>query len=170
MRMSMYQLKRRQVVGGTLGEVFAFFKDPANLEAITPPWLKFRVMHASDAQVRAGTRIRYTLELHGVTFRWESRIAEYVENDHFSDEQLIGPYRHWYHRHVFRAVDNGVEIEDSVEYRMPLGVLGRIAHRLVVSRQLAAIFDYRARAMAARFPAPGVVVAGPVRTTPLVVL
>jgi ligand-binding SRPBCC domain-containing protein len=147
-----YYLKRRQVVGGSLGAVLAFFKDPANPEAITPPWLQFRVLRTSDAHVREGSRILYTLKLHGVRFRWESRIAEYVENEHFADEQIVGPYAQWYHRHVFHAVHDGVEIEDVVEYRMRFGVLGRLAHRLVVSRQLEAIFDYRASAMAARFP------------------
>jgi len=152
MSRGIYQLERRQVVGGSVADVFAFFKDPANLEAITPPWLRFRVLDSSDAQVRGGTRIRYTLRLHGVPFRWESRIAEYVENELFADEQLSGPYRHWYHQHIFRTVPDGVEIQDVVEYRLPFGVLGQIAHAVMVRRQLQAIFDYRGRVMLARFP------------------
>jgi ligand-binding SRPBCC domain-containing protein len=148
----MYRLQRRQVVGGSLDAVFGFFKSPHNLEAITPRWLGFRVVEASDQEARLGTRIRYRLRVRGLPIRWESRIAEYAENDIFADEQVVGPYRSWYHRHQFRSLPGGVAIEDVVEYRMPLGLLGRVAHAVFVRRQLEQIFDYRARVIAERFP------------------
>lgn len=147
-----YRLQRQQVVGGDLPEVFGFFKSPHNLEAITPPWLGFRVLDATDPEVRLGSRIRYALRLHGIPVRWESWISEYVENEMFADEQVVGPYQSWYHRHRFHAVPGGVIIEDVVDYRMPFGVLGRIAHSALVQRQLQRIFDHRARVMAERFP------------------
>lgn len=148
------QLHRRQVVGGSLGEVFAFFKDPKNLEVITPPWLGFSVAQAPEQVDRAGGRIEYRLRLHGVPLRWTSRISEYVEGESFADEMLTGPYRRWYHRHRFSAVPGGVEMEDVVDYCLPYGVLGRLAHAVFVRRQLEAIFDYRARAIARLFPLP----------------
>jgi ligand-binding SRPBCC domain-containing protein len=147
-----YRLHRTQVVGGELDAVFGFFKSPYNLEAITPPWLAFRVLHTTDPAVREGTRITYGLRLHGVPMRWESRIAEYVEGERFADEQIVGPYRHWYHRHLFRRVPGGVAIEDVVDYRLPLGVLGRMAHAALVRRELSRIFDHRARVIGERFP------------------
>ncbi len=147
-----YRLQRRQVVGGSITEVFAFFKNPQNLEAITPPWLRFRVVAATDGEVRKGTRIAYSLRLHGIPLRWESRIGEYEENRLFADEQIAGPYRHWYHRHLFRPVPGVFEIDDVVEYKLPLGLLGTLAHACFVRRQLARSFDHRARAIAARFP------------------
>jgi ligand-binding SRPBCC domain-containing protein len=145
-------LERRQVVSGDLARVFAFFCDPRNLEALTPPWLGFRVVAASDARVRLGTRIRYRLRLHGVPLGWESRIAEFVPEERFADEQLRGPYARWYHRHLFRAVPGGVEVTDRVEYRLPFGPLGGLAHALVVRRQLRAIFEHRAARMRELFP------------------
>ena len=148
-----HRLVRRQIVGGTPASVFAFFKDPRNLEAMTPPWLGFRVLDATDPEVRLGTRIRYRLRLHGVPLRWESRIAEYVDDALFADEQIEGPYRRWYHRHLFREVPGGVEVADVVEYQLRLGVVGRIVHGLWVRRQIEAIFDFRARALGDLFPA-----------------
>jgi ligand-binding SRPBCC domain-containing protein len=147
-----YRLERRQVVGGELPAVFGFFKSPRNLEAITPPWLGFRVLDASDPEVREGTRIAYRLRLHGIPFRWESRIAEFREDAMFADEQVVGPYRTWYHRHLFHAVPGGVMLEDVVDYQMPFGPLGRFGHAAVVRRQLQQIFDYRAKVIGARFP------------------
>jgi ligand-binding SRPBCC domain-containing protein len=147
-----FTLDRKQLVGGTLEEVFTFFKTPKNLEAITPPWLGFHVVSATDEEVREGTRIAYRLKLHGMPMGWESRITEYEENVCFADVMVSGPYHRWHHEHRFRAVDGGVEITDTVSYELPLGVLGRIAHRLIIRRQLRAIFDHRQVAIATRFP------------------
>jgi ligand-binding SRPBCC domain-containing protein len=148
-----YRLERRQVVGGSLASVFSFFKEPRNLEAITPPWLGFRILEASDQQVQAGTRIRYRLRLHGIPLSWESRIAEYAENRMFADEQVTGPYRRWYHRHLFEEVPGGVAIEDIVDYEMPFGPMGRLAHAIAVRRQLRRIFAFREQRIAQLFPA-----------------
>jgi len=148
-----HRLTRTTVVPGTVPEVFAFFKNPRNLEIITPPWLRFRIASATGGPLGSGTRIRYELKLHGIPLSWVSRIAEYAEGSHFADEQLRGPYARWYHRHSFRAVDGGVEMTDDVEYRLPLGPLGRLAHWLVVRHQLRAIFDYRTTVIVRRFGA-----------------
>lgn len=147
-----FRLRRLQVVGGSIGEVFSFFKDPQNLERLTPPWLAFRVLDSSTPVVGRDTRIRYRLKLHGVPLRWESHIAEFEENQFFVDEQIVGPYRRWYHRHLFRVVPEGVEVEDIVDYRLPFGPLGRMVHALMISRQLETIFDYRARVMHELYP------------------
>lgn len=149
---AIYRLYRRQEVGGTLPEVFGFFKDPRNLEAITPPWLGFRILDPTGVLMQLGTRIPYRLRLHGMPLRWESLISEYVENELFADEQSVGPYRRWYHRHLFREVSVGVAIEDIVCYQLPFGPLGRLAHAMFVRRQLRAIFDYRAERIAQFFP------------------
>ena len=140
---SSYRLVRTTHLEGDIEHVFGFFKDPYNLEAITPPWLRFRITSASDPIVGDGTRIRYRLSLRGLPMKWESRITEFVENSHFADEQVRGPYARWYHRHRFHVVGDGVEMVDEVEYRLPFGPLGRLVHWLVVRRTLGAIFDYR---------------------------
>ena len=150
-----HRLIRTTLLPGTLPEVFAFFKNPRNLETITPPWLGFRITSTSDETVREGTRIRYRLSLHGIPMSWESRITEYADGSHFADVQVSGPYSRWYHRHHFRPVAGGVEMTDDVEYRLPFGPLGRLAHWLVVRHQLRAIFNYRTRIVTERFGTPG---------------
>lgn len=147
-----YELRRTQLVPAPLPDVFRFFEDPKNLEQITPPFLRFRVLGATDEQVRLDTRIRYRLRWQIFPIGWESRISEYRQNVMFADEMLRGPYRRWYHRHYFDEVEGGVEITDIVEYELPLGPLGRLAHALVVERQLNEIFDYRRDVIARLFP------------------
>jgi ligand-binding SRPBCC domain-containing protein len=148
-----HYLTRITTLRGDLPQVFAFFKDPGNLARLTPPWLGFTILDATDAEVREGTEIRYRIRLLGVPLNWKSRITAYVENSHFADEQLAGPYASWNHQHTFRAVDGGVEMTDTVAYRLPFGVLGRLVHWLVVRHQLRAIFDFRTRAITECFGA-----------------
>ncbi|MEO8275001.1 MAG: SRPBCC family protein [Thermoanaerobaculia bacterium] len=148
-----YHLRQTAIIPGDLASVFAFFENPRNLEALTPPWLGFRILSTSDDTVRRGTRIRYRLRIAGIPLSWESRITEYEPGSHFADEQILGPYKRWYHRHSFRAVPAGVEMTDAVDYVLPLGPLGRLAHWLIVRHQLRAIFDHRTRIIRERFGA-----------------
>jgi ligand-binding SRPBCC domain-containing protein len=154
----MHVLERRQRVARPLAEVFAFYSDPRNLARITPGWLGFRIVGydvpagpEGSAQagvapaMRRGLRIEYRVRPLGVPQRWVSEITEWEPPARFVDEQVVGPYRRWRHEHGFRAVNGGTEITDRVEYALPFGPLGRVVERLLVARQLRAIFDHRAR-------------------------
>jgi ligand-binding SRPBCC domain-containing protein len=63
----------------------------------------------------------------------------------FVDVQVRGPYRSWRHEHTFEEHGNRTLMRDRVQYELPFGILGSVAHRLIVARQLRRIFDYRAR-------------------------
>lgn len=141
--MSRYTLERLQTIPSDLNSTYAFFEDPRNLKEITPPWLSFQVVSASDDVMQRGTTILYKIRWLGLSMNWESLIAEYEKGESFADEMLRGPYKSWYHVHRFRAVPGGVEMSDRVDYELPFGPLGRLAHWLIVRRQLKAIFDYR---------------------------
>ena len=123
--------------------VFAFFADAANLEAITPPELHFRITTPLPIAMKAGTLIDYRLSLHGIPFRWRTRIALWEPPYRFIDEQLRGPYALWEHTHSFAETpDGGTLVRDRVHYRLPLGSLGGLVHP-VVRRDLSRIFGYR---------------------------
>jgi len=134
-------LERTQVVAVPLHEAWTFYADPANLEAITPPWLGFRIDSAPTALGR-GELLRYRLALFDVPVRWTTVIAQWHPPRSFVDVQLSGPYLLWEHTHRLSAVPGGTEIHDHVRYRVPGGVLAPLVDRLV-ARVLAAIFDYR---------------------------
>jgi ligand-binding SRPBCC domain-containing protein len=129
-------------------EVFPFFGDALNLEAITPPWLGFRVVTPGPIEMEPGARIEYRLRLHGIPIRWRTTIAVWDPPHRFVDVQLSGPYRMWHHTHDFEpAADGGTLMRDTVRYALPFGPLGAAAHRLLVRRDLEAIFDYRRTAV-----------------------
>lgn len=126
----------------TVDETFAFFSSPANLEALTPGWLRFRIVSA-PAQLEAGSRLRYRLRLFGVPIRWLTEITAWHPPRAFTDLQLAGPYPLWEHSHRFTAVEGGTEVYDVVRYRVPGGALAPLVNRLFVARWLDEIFDYR---------------------------
>ncbi len=139
-----HTITREQRIEGTPDEVFPFFGDAGNLEAITPPWLGFQVVTPRPIEMRVGTLIEYRLTLHRLPVRWLTRIEEWVPGERFVDAQLHGPYKLWHHTHEFEA--DGAHhtlMRDTVRYALPFGPLGEIAHRLFVARDLERIFDYR---------------------------
>lgn len=126
-------------------EVFPFFADPANLEKITPAFLRFRVLGATTAQIGNGTLINYALRLRGIPLRWQSRVESWAPHRLFVDVQTRGPYALWHHTHEFEPDDGGTIIRDRVRYRLPFGALGDLIGGGLVRRDLAAIFDFRAK-------------------------
>ncbi len=142
-------LERTLVLPRPRDEVWAFFSDPHNLEAITPDFLRFRVITPRPIVTATGTLIDYRLSLAGVPFRWRTRIEDVVPGVRFVDVQLAGPYRRWRHLHTFEDAPGGTRVGDRVEYELPLGPLGDLAHAALVGRTLRRIFDHRAARVAA---------------------
>lgn len=130
-------------------EVFEFFSDALNLETITPPWLRFRVLTPSPIAMHEGARIEYRLRIHGVSVRWKTRISAWNPPQNFRDEQISGPYRAWIHEHRFTERNGGTFCEDCVRYAPRGGVL---VNRLFVERDVKKIFEYRAIRLKELFP------------------
>jgi ligand-binding SRPBCC domain-containing protein len=141
-------LERDQLLPRPRGEVFAFFADARNLEAITPPWLGFRVMTPGPIAMGPGTLIEYRLRLHGLRVDWLTRIEIWDPGRRFVDAQVRGPYRLWRHTHVFEDHPDGALVRDRVSYEIPLGPVGELARLLFVRRDLDRIFDHRRLAVA----------------------
>jgi ligand-binding SRPBCC domain-containing protein len=141
-------LERVQVVPRPVAATFQFFADARNLEAITPPWLQFRILSSGPLEMGRGARIDYMLRWRGVPLRWQARIEEWQEGRAFVDRQIRGPYPLWVHRHTFTPVPGGTEVRDRVEYLLPFGPLGTLAHALLIRRDLEAIFDFRGESVA----------------------
>ncbi len=144
--MKVHLLEREQRLSLPPHKAFAFFSDAFNLEAITPPWLGFRVMGAAPIELRPGTVIEYRLRLRGVPIRWLTRIEAWDPGRRFVDRQVEGPFRLWHHTHTFEPAGEGSEgtvMRDLVRYAPPLGPLGALAHRAFIRRDLERIFDFR---------------------------
>jgi ligand-binding SRPBCC domain-containing protein len=142
--MTVNSMTRTTRLAYPLDRVFDFCSHAENLEAITPPWLGFRILTPPPIEMRDGAVIEYAIKLRGFPMRWASRIDRWNPPHEFVDVQVRGPYSLWEHTHRFVAVEGGVEMTDTVRYALPFGPLGTLVDRLLVSRDLRSIFDYRA--------------------------
>lgn len=142
----MYQLKRTQFVKTDLQTCWDFFSSPKNLKVITPDYMGFDVLVDVPEKMYEGLMIEYIVKpLLGIPMKWVTEIKYVHDKEFFVDEQRKGPYKIWHHEHHFKEVEGGVEMTDIVSYEIPLGVLGKIAHPILVKRKLEEIFDYRFR-------------------------
>lgn len=145
-------LRSEIVIPRLLDEVFAFFSDAFNLERITPPFLRFRVLTRPPIEMHPGTLLDYRLRLHGIPLHWQSEISTWEPPYRFVDRQRKGPYRLWEHEHAFEQTPGGVLMRDCVRYVVPGGYwLGGLLHRLYVGRSVRRIFEYRSLALARIF-------------------
>lgn len=139
-----YTLEVEQELPIDIEKAWDFFSNPANLEKITPEYMRFQITSKMPDKVYPGLIITYRVSpLPGVRMNWVTEITHVEENKFFVDEQRFGPYAMWHHEHHFRATDAGVTMLDKLSYKLPLGWLGHLAHRLFVRRQLKNIFDFR---------------------------
>lgn len=139
-------LRTRTEIQRPIAEVFDFFGAAENLEIITPPELRFRIVTPLPITIAQGTRIDYRLSLFGLSFAWQTEITRWQPPFEFVDEQVKGPYAQWIHRHTFEAVGDRTVIEDEVRYRLPVPLVGDIALP-IIKLQLRRIFGYRERRM-----------------------
>jgi ligand-binding SRPBCC domain-containing protein len=146
-----YTIHREQWVPRPIDEVFEFFSDAHNLEAITPPKLNFHVLTPAPIDLKTGALIDYKLRINGIPIRWITRIDEWNPPYGFVDTQLKGPYKLWRHSHEFISENNGTRMIDHVRYKLPFGLLGTLVHALWVKHNVESIFAYREKIIGERF-------------------
>ncbi len=150
--MKTYILEREQLLPISVDEAWDFFSSPKNLSKITPDYMGFEIKSELPPRMYSGLKVAYTVKpLLGLPMRWVSEIDEVDEPKYFVDRQLKGPYKLWVHQHFIEETSKGVKVSDRVEYALPLGILGQIAHWLFVKRQLNGIFDYRKKVLSKLF-------------------
>lgn len=145
----MYRLYREQQLNCTIETAWTFFSSPHNLSEITPESMNFVVLSdIQDKPIFKGMEIDYKVSpLLGIPMRWKTIISQVKEYKSFTDFQKEGPYKHWNHFHEFIPNENGVLMKDTVDYELPMGILGKIAHQLFVKEKLKSIFDFRYRVL-----------------------
>ena len=142
--MSIHRKTYIQQLPITLEEAWEFFSRPDNLAKVTPPDMKFRITNGvSGSVIHEGMIITYAIAV--IPVPWTTEISRVVKNEMFEDRQIAGPFDLWQHRHLFRAIEGGVEMTDVIDYQLPLGPLGEFANALVVDRLLDQLFRYRRR-------------------------
>ncbi|WP_312208513.1 MULTISPECIES: SRPBCC family protein [Empedobacter] len=140
-----YRLYREQQLYCDIDTAWRFFSSPMNLSKITPKDMAFKVLSEDqDQPIFEGMLIDYSVSpLLGIPLKWQTKIIQVEPQQSFTDFQKKGPYKYWKHYHEFIPNEKGILMKDTVEYKLPFGVLGNIVHSLLVKKKLNKIFDYR---------------------------
>lgn len=142
--MKLYQLHSKQALPITKDKAWDFLSDPTNLKVITPEHMGFHILSGTDRPMFSGQIIQYKVSpFPGYTTKWVTEITHVNEGNYFVDEQRFGPYALWHHKHFIKEIEGGVEMEDIIDYKIPFGIIGQLAHPLIVKKQLLQIFKYR---------------------------
>ncbi|MDT0644485.1 SRPBCC family protein [Zunongwangia sp. F363] len=142
--MKIYTLQSKQKLPISVDEAWDFLSDPKNLKTITPDYMSFDIISGADRPMFEGQIIQYIVTpVAGIKTKWVTEITHVRAKEYFVDEQRFGPYALWHHKHFIREIEGGVEMEDIVDYKLPMGFLGTLAHPILVKPKLKEIFDYR---------------------------
>jgi len=138
-----YTLTTSQFFQLDLNNVFSFFSKPENLEQITPPNLKFKIITKSPIQMKKEQIIDYRITISYMPMMWKTLITDYNPPHYFIDKQISGPYSSWIHSHHFDYKNGFTIVTDKVTYKPPLYFIGAIANKIYIRSMLYKIFEYR---------------------------
>ena len=140
-----YTLETQQELILSLKETWDYFSSPENLANITPPKMGFDITSKVDKKAYKGQIITYTVSpVPFIKTNWVTEITQVKERFFFIDEQRFGPYTMWHHEHWFEELANGNTLmKDKISYKIPFGIIGHLAQKLFIKKQLRVIFNYR---------------------------
>ena len=142
--MAIHTLHTKQKLPISINEAWDFFSNPKNLSVITPKSMGFKTISGDDRSMFPGQIIQYIVKpLMGIPMKWVTEITHVEDKKYFVDEQRFGPYALWHHKHFFREIPGGIEMEDVVDYKLPMGFLGDMVHPFLVKPKLKEIFGFR---------------------------
>lgn len=130
-------------IGADAEAVFAFHTNPDNLIRITPRYLHVSILRADPMGEGGEVELRVR-PFFLMAQRWHMRFDIYDPPRRLGDVMLSGPFPLWKQVREFIPLRNGnTLLSDSVEYELPFGALGRIAHTLIMRRQIISMFHQR---------------------------
>ncbi|QNM85824.1 SRPBCC family protein [Polaribacter pectinis] len=150
--MKIYTFHRKQNLPISLEKGWEFLSNPKNLKTITPDYMSFDILSGADRPMYPGQIIQYIVTpILGIKTKWVTEITHVKDNEYFVDEQRFGPYALWHHKHFIKEIEDGVEMEDIIDYKVPMGILGQMVHPFLVKPKLEEIFEYRQKKLTELF-------------------
>ena len=150
--MKIYTLHKKQNLPISIDQAWEFLSSPKNLKTITPDYMRFDILSGADKPMFPGQIIQYIVTpILGIKTKWVTEITHVKDKEYFVDEQRFGPYALWHHKHFIKKIKGGVEMEDIIDYKVPMGILGQLVHPILVKPKLEEIFSYRQKKLVELF-------------------
>lgn len=139
-----FQLSAKIKLPISVNEAWDFLSNPDNLKIITPDYMGFNIISNGGGKMFPGQIISYKVSpLLGLKLNWVTEITYVDDKTYFVDEQRVGPYALWHHKHFVKEINGGTEMIDIVHYQLPFPLLANRFHGLLVKPKLKEIFNYR---------------------------
>lgn len=144
--MKTYKLTKCIELPISIEKAWEFFSNPNNLSNIMPSAMQFQIVDGATLPIFEGQIIQYSVSpLPFYKTTWISEMNHIKKPHFFVDTQLEGPYKLWHHKHFLESTKNGTKITDVIHYQIPLGIIGKILHPILVKPKLEEIFKYRSQ-------------------------
>ena len=143
--------ERRVTLPASAASVFAWHARPGAFQRLVPPWEAMKVLSQSGG-IEDGGRVELQVRIGPLTKRWIAEHRAFVPGRQFQDVQVGGPFAHFEHTHRISPLtgrsgdgdaERSCELEDHIEYVLPLGSVGRWCGGRFVRQKLARTFRYR---------------------------
>ena len=105
------------------------------------------VAGVTSGMLNLGDDVTWRARHFGVTQDLTSRIVAFDRPHHFRDEMVRGAFRRLVHDHYFEPVPGGTRMRDVFDFTAPLGPLGTLVDRLILSAYLRRFLENRAQAL-----------------------
>jgi ligand-binding SRPBCC domain-containing protein len=92
---------------------------------------------------REGSTVTWRARHFGIPFRLRSLVFDIDRPRRFCDRQISGPFGDFLHEHVFEEHPQGTLMRDTITFRSPLGLLGRMVDRLFMREYMRRIIAER---------------------------
>jgi uncharacterized protein len=125
--------------------LFDWHARPGAFQRLIPPWESVSMSEMSHG-ITNGSRGEIRIESGPIRSKWIAEIQNVQPGRQFQDVQISGPFASWTHTH--KMIPDGEQacfLEDSIEYKLPLGAVGRWGGAGLVRRKLERLFNYRHR-------------------------
>ena len=123
-------------------EVFVWFERKGSFRRLMPPWEVAEEVRADETLEDGAQRI-FRFPMGPIKMTWVAEHLGYQPPEKFEDIMKKGPFRSWHHIHRFIEKDGGTVVHDEVDYKLPMGVLGRIFGSRNVRNRLNRMFRAR---------------------------
>ncbi len=128
--------------------VYRWHARPGALQRLSPPWETVRLLEQAGS-IEDGERAVLEVAVGPIPVTWVAEHRQNIPGRQFMDVQIQGPFARWEHAHRFEPIDEGrSQLEDRVEYALPLDPAARAVFGPLVAHRIRRSFDFRHRVTA----------------------
>jgi ligand-binding SRPBCC domain-containing protein len=136
-------IEKSIAIAAPIEAVFDFHLEQKNLELISPPWMKSKLIRESGEG--KGKIIEMQVMQYNIfPSHWLVRIEEFERPFRLTDLVLSGPLKYFKHTRTFsQPCASLTELKDHLEYEVPFGFIGKISDTISIKKMMEQMFEFR---------------------------